>query len=168
MRIRLISFIKNSFVLFYLILFLATGAFALNSKDIIHFNFSHTPLKEVLDCLINQYEIPIVYQDKQVKDIIVSTNKDNCSVEETLNLILQNTSLTWLKLGAQIVITNKNPISSSNNLHVNGHVVDVIDEKGLPYANIQLKGTGRGTASDESGLFQIADVPVDPCTLQVT
>lgn len=50
---------------------------------------------------------------------------------------------------------------------IGGQVVDSKDGEALPYANVLIKGTNRGSTSNTNGYFVIVNVPVGICSLQV-
>ena len=50
---------------------------------------------------------------------------------------------------------------------IKGHIRDAGSGEALPFANVVLKGTRRGTTANTDGYFVLVNVPVGPCTLMV-
>ncbi|MBT3229814.1 MAG: TonB-dependent receptor [Candidatus Marinimicrobia bacterium] len=58
--------------------------------------------------------------------------------------------------------------AKSNTNDINGYVSDTQNGETLPYANVSQVGTNRGTTTNSDGYFVLTDVPVGPCSLQVS
>ncbi|MCD6116044.1 TonB-dependent receptor [bacterium] len=56
---------------------------------------------------------------------------------------------------------------SLNKSDIKGYVIDAKSGEALPYANIRLKGTNRGTTTNTDGYFVLVDVPIGKCSIQV-
>jgi len=61
-------------------------------------------------------------------------------------------------------LSAQNPIAKSD---IKGYVKDAKSGEALPFANIVLKGTNRGTTTNTDGYFVLVNVPVGICSLQV-
>ncbi len=55
----------------------------------------------------------------------------------------------------------------SEKVNIKGYVKDEKSGERLPYANVSIKGTSLGTASNVDGYFVLVNVPVGVCTLRV-
>lgn len=51
-------------------------------------------------------------------------------------------------------------LSAATDAHVSGHVIDALTGEHLPFVSVQLKGTGIGGATDESGHYFLTNLPV--------
>lgn len=51
---------------------------------------------------------------------------------------------------------------------IRGSIVDKLNNKPVPFANVIISGTTNGATSDEKGQFEIRDVPSGVCNLEVT
>jgi len=72
-----------------------------------------------------------------------------------INIIMTIVLLSFLQIGfAQKVITER------TDANVFGHVVCADSHEHLPFATIQIKGTTFGTTSDETGHYQMINLPV--------
>ncbi len=175
MRTKNSLFIKHFFVICLICFFsLLTQTFAQDAEQLIDFEFKNISLREALNYLINTYNIPLAFQDKDVEGKMVTINCNSCTIDRALNLILKDTLLSWEKSGRQYVIfnaqANKNNVIFKNKFavsNINGCVVDSINNEALPYANILLKDTGKGTISNMEGRFALLNAPARLCTVQV-
>ncbi|MFK7847385.1 MAG: TonB-dependent receptor [Rhodothermales bacterium] len=61
-----------------------------------------------------------------------------------------------------------NTSAAAQNLTLSGTVRDVHSGETLPYASVSLKGTDRGTATNNDGYFVLLDVPADSVTILVS
>jgi len=120
----------------------------------ISFDFKNEPLKTVLNFIIDEYRIPVVYQDDQIKNIVITASCDNCDIETSLDRILYNLPLIWRKIGTQYIITKK---SGKNIIH--GFVRDEANGETMNYASVYLEGTTFGDMSNEYGYYVIDGVP---------
>ena len=57
--------------------------------------------------------------------------------------------------------------SSIKKNDITGYIKDANSGEALPYANILIKGTNRGTITNTDGYFVLVNVPVGLCSLQV-
>jgi ferric enterobactin receptor len=150
-----------------IVLFLSL-LFSQGYKNNISFTFERKPLNEILDFLVSEYQLIMIYQDTQVEEHLVSAQCHDCTLEEALNCILKNIPITWIRLNDQIVLTYKDTTyTERNHTKIYGQIIDAKDKDPLPYANVMIKGTKRGTVSDSSGLFAFLDVSENKDTLEV-
>ncbi|MCG8606603.1 TonB-dependent receptor, partial [bacterium] len=59
-------------------------------------------------------------------------------------------------------------VPPTDKINLKGYVKDSETGETLPYANVVLKGTDYGTASNTNGYFVLVNVPIGLCTLRVT
>ena len=122
------------------------------------------PLRDVIQMLVVQTKLQIVYSDALVKDIKVSCSCKNITLRSALETILKNTSLTFRALkDGQVVIVKR----SSKKRNIKGYIRDHKTGESLPYANILVKNTNYGTASNVNGYFVLLNVRYFPCTIKV-
>ena len=77
----------------------------------------------------------------------------------TISLIILN----FLIIHSENSFAQRNPTKND----IKGYVKDAKSGEALPYANIILKGTNRGTTTNTDGYFVLVNVPVGICSLQV-
>lgn len=121
-------------------------------------NLKRQSLKEGIKQIQQQSAFKFAYVAAQLSpydDITLPAERR--SVLQTLNLLLQNTALTWSLNANTIVITEKraaDPALSARVITVSGKVTD---EKGngLPNVTITIKNGGGGAITDVNGHFTI-------------
>jgi outer membrane cobalamin receptor len=161
--------IFSQFIL--LTFFLST--YAQDLPPLISFKFNQTPLKNALGALIDQYKIPIAYRDEQVEDITVSAVCENSSVEKAMNLLLNNSSLTWQSVGQQVVIlpsahqgSRAGKMSNTEKGSIIGRVIDEETKQPLIGTNILIVGTQQGGTTDLNGKFSLNKLSAGSYTLR--
>ena len=131
----------------------------------IQFNYRDISLKVALDTLVDTYELNIVYRDQIVSKVYTRGSCNNCSPEEALNALLENSDLEWKKNQSQYVIIRKNQHSDRS---ISGYIFDGHTGEFIPHANILVKNTYRGTISDQFGFFTISGTVQSTDTLIIS
>ena len=91
----------------FLILISLVAKQPLFSEELIQFNFNNVELKSALQTLIIDHNIAIIFPDN-IPNTLVDARCDSCSINETLNLILSSTDLTWEKTMFNLLLKRKN------------------------------------------------------------
>lgn len=156
---RIIRFIIST-------IFLINFAFSQSDDASINVHFNDRPLVEVLDQLIQNEGLLIIYQDNHVQDKIVTINCDNCTAEEIIDEILSGTRLAWKKNGEQFIIIK--PWLYSRGTTISGIVYDSQTGEPLPYVNISVKNTHIGDISNPNGYFAISGIKSKTAVLQLS
>jgi len=134
----------------------------------IDFDFKDKPLDEVIGFLIETYNMPIAYQDQQIRDIIINASCDNCSEDQAIQAVLQSTPISAYQLETQIILTkDESKQIDGKRSRIIGRIIDARDRASLPYANIIVKEHKKGTSSDLLGEFILEDLPKGPFVLKV-
>ena len=131
----------------------------------IQFNYRDISLKVALDTLVDTYELNIVYRDQIVSKVYTRGSCNNCSPEEALSALLENSDLEWKKNQSQYVIIRKNQHSDRS---ISGYIFDGHTGEFIPHANILVKNTYRGTISDQFGFFTISGTVQSADTLIIS
>ena len=118
----------------------------------IQFNYRDVPLKVALDTLVRTYGLNIVYRDQIVSKVYTSGSCNNCSPEEAITALLENSDLEWKRNQSQYVIVRKNQDSDRS---ISGYIFDGHTGEFIPHANILVKNTYHGTVSDQYGFFTL-------------
>ena len=131
------------------------------------------PLEKVLKAIKKQSAYDLFFDEKLVraKGKPVMINVDNVPVEEALTQVFKSQDqLTYSLTGRIISVQEKKPSPLTQGLNprvilpadtiktVKGRVVN---EKGEPLAGVSVlvKGTRKGTSTDENGMFELKDLP---------
>ncbi|OFX26303.1 MAG: hypothetical protein A2041_03265 [Bacteroidetes bacterium GWA2_31_9b] len=137
----------------------------------IAFKTKNKPLYTVL----NEISSQIGYDFSYNADLISSNQNikidtDSTELFHVLDLILNDTSLTYNIIEKQIVIHKKNSlrkissisqnINNQSTIHVHGKIIDKESYEPLPFANISLFGKSIGTISNEQGEFSLK-IPIN-------
>jgi hypothetical protein len=119
-------------------------------------------LRETLQSLISQTKLQIVYNDALVNGIKVSYACNHVTLRKALEELLKPTPLTFEAMqDGQIVIVRRK-------VNLKGYIKAAETGETLPYANVTIKGTSWGTASNVNGYFVLVNVPAGLCTLRVS
>lgn len=157
--------------------FLLCAAFALQAQsaaDEIRINevFQRTPLSRVLKIFQEKYNARIAFDHSLVQNIVISLQLSDRTLYQSLELVLAETSLTFQRVGDNIVIFPRPPAlvkitSEKINIRLSGNVVDDNSNETLPQATIQVRGTAIAATTNTDGYFTIFDIPHDTCTLMI-
>ncbi|MBC8186201.1 TonB-dependent receptor [candidate division KSB1 bacterium] len=122
-------------------------------------------LRTAIQHLVSQTKLQIIFNDALVKDIKVNCSIKNTTLRNALETLLKNTKLTFktMKDGQIVIIKRK----TEKKIDIKGFIKDGSSGETLPYANILIKGTSVGTASNMNGYFVLINAPVEDCTLKV-
>ena len=131
----------------------------------IQFNYQDVPLKVALDTLVHIYELNIVYRDQIVSKVYTSGSCNNCSPEEAITALLENSDLEWKKNQSQYVIVRENQASDRS---ISGYIFDGNTGEFIPHANILVKNTYHGTVSDQYGFFTLIGIAQSADTLIIS
>ncbi|MEL1232262.1 MAG: TonB-dependent receptor, partial [Candidatus Neomarinimicrobiota bacterium] len=100
-----------------------------------------------------------------ISNTIVDARCDSCSINETLNLILLSTDLTWEKNNIQFIIKEKESISYYK---ISGRVIDKTTNSPIPHTNIFISNSSLGDISNHNGIFSISNIYTKSCSLIIS
>lgn len=133
--------------------------------------FYKVPLSKVLKTVQEEYQIKVAYDNNLVQNIIVALQLNDLSISESFERILEGTSLTFEKVGDNIVIFPRPPapipIPEKKDIRISGSVMDAETEESLPLATIRIPGTNISTTTNNDGYFSIFQIPNDTCTIVI-
>jgi CarboxypepD_reg-like domain len=133
---------------------------------------------KALDIISNQTGFNFTYDSRLIDgNKMTEMNFSEDRLETILNGILQNDSLSFSVIDKYIIISfliqSPKPLSNSSmageTIYLTGRIIDNETLQPLPFATIVLKNTGRGTVSNNNGVFGLQlnpDLPDD--TLSVS
>ncbi len=138
------------------------------SDSKITFDFKNYFLKDAIELMINKYEVPIVYQKNQMKEIHITAKCNQCDTKTALDKLLKETPFKWDQVGTQYILSLKKvkkPIGKSS---ITGFLRDTSTGEPLSFANVLLKNTQLGAASDVHGYYVINSIVPGNHTLIVS
>jgi len=147
------------------LLFFSHLIFSQSSTDSLTFSFQNSALKTVIDSLIHEHRIPVIYQDRHLTDLQTSVDCTHCTIEEALDKLLLPHALKWEKIDNQYIILL--PKSEKEILTIHGYVRDFISGESIPYANVFFLDSNVGGVTNQNGYFSLM-APRGKHTLQVS
>jgi len=126
---------------------------------------SQVPLRTAIEKISQLYKIDILFADVLVEKKRVSFELSNLPAEKALVRLLKSTSLVFRRRNKNLfVLYNKN---QANRMDISGRVTDAQSGEVLPFANIRIVGSYRGTTSNAMGRFTLLRVPAKFCTVNI-
>ena len=123
------------------------------------------PLKSVLSHISQQSKVNFVFRDQLIEDKTVTCHFINKPVEDVLETLFHpiHIARVWTS-GNTLVFFEEREGSAT----VEGFVSDAETQTPLPWANITVSGTTRGSTTNEKGYFQLNGIDAAPCSLNVS
>ncbi len=130
----------------------------------IHLNCIDTSLESAIREIQRQTNIEFIYDARLIMNQTVTCRIENVTVRDAITLLLKQTPISFQIFPPNSIVFYEDKTSSQK---IAGVVVDRLSQEGLPQANIALKNSERGTATDESGYFKLENMRTEICTLMV-
>lgn len=165
---RIADYIKPVIIAF---LFLVSMGVNAQTKP-ISLTAKNTPIKEALREIEQKSGYRILYNDEVVPDgLRVSVNAENVAVKDLLNLMLQNTELTFVQQSDDLIVITRKEFTALAN-QITGLVVDETGEP-VPFANVvQLalpdSAFINGASTGVNGRFSLERKSNNPVLLEIT
>ena len=158
----LTSYFRNTklYIVIFSLLFFSNLS---GNSALISIKLYDEPTDRVIQKLITDYQIPIIYPSEIIQQDI-SIECRECNVETILEIILANTDYGWKKIGSQYTIFEITKIEYS----ITGKVHDKNSNETIPYANIYIPSLDIGTISDDEGVYSLSNIDIKICTLFVS
>jgi len=167
MRKHLDSLIKKTFI--YVILGLLLQAFSVNiivalnvsvAQDLndveVNLNLVNKPLEKVFSKIEEQTEFRFSYLDKAIPLKSPTTIKaKNSSLKVVLNKIAAQHGLSFKRINQQIIVEKYITQNNSQKGKIKGIVLDANSKEPLIGANVIIKGTSIGAATNIEGKFTL-------------
>ena len=153
---RILTLSTNGCLVKILLVFLAQNPVLPQEQNGIFFDANDQPLNAVLDSLINQYHISVVYQDSYLENVTISSKCSACTEEEAISMLLENTGLHWAKKNNQYIIISEK--GWNDPYKITGYILDERSGEFIPHANISVLNTFSGSISNENGFFNISGI----------
>ena len=107
----MLSVLKMSFILLFLTLFQAVATNSYSQSVTISVKTDQAPLTDLFAIIEKQSDFLFFYVDSDVKNVKVSVNATDKSIENILSQALRNTSLKYSIEGRNINVFNKNIVA---------------------------------------------------------
>jgi len=163
---RILTSSTNACLVKILLVFLAQNPVLPQEQNGIFFDVNDQPLNIVLDSLINQYQLSVVYQDSYLENVNVTARCSDCLEDEAIAKLLENTGLEWIKKNNQFIIISER--GWNNPYSLTGYILDQETGEFIPHANISVLNTYSGSVSNENGFYTISGITSEKCTLNVS
>ncbi len=128
----------------------------------------NAPLESVLKQVEKKSGYSFMYRQSQLEHAVnVTVDVDKVSLEEALKMIFKDQPLNYTIQGKLIVLSEKKAASLSIRTPIAPSPVDVkgrvVNEKGEPLAGVSVlvKGTKRGTSTNDNGEFEMKGLNED-------
>ncbi len=146
---------------FYVLLISVMQGFAVNSYSQItklNLEFKNSSVREILLQIEDDSEFYFLYNSKIVNvERKVNVSVKNKKIDEVLDVLFENTDITYTIVDRQIVLSAGDSNSRSVGAQQNKVSGKISDENGLPLPGVTIifKGTTQGTISDIDGNYTI-------------
>jgi hypothetical protein len=137
----------------------------------VAFHLNAASLRSSLDSLRKWYPVSLVYLDRDIEGRTITASCTDCGFEEALGTILAGTSLTWVRIGDQIVLKQR-PVQLSHPLvTVAGTVTDSLSGEWIQDAAVILRDSSgelrRWCPTNGFGFYSLRNISPGPYMLTV-
>ena len=169
-------FLKKSLIIFLALIFVLPSNAQKQNEKKIKANYDSKPLSLVLLDLEISYGLVFDFDDAFLKDKKITCFTRKLPVGEVMKQILDGTGLDFLesKEGTIKIFPIKEEImlpssfvATQFDFTISGRILDSRTGESLPFANLLIKETGAGTATNVDGFFSLFNVPSDTSTVEV-
>ena len=130
----------------------------------LSFQLTNANLLDVFKVIENQSQMQVAYDISAIDlENKINIEVNSKSVENVLDLALENTNLSYLIMNRYIIIKKKDDIDGNAvgmQISITGKVTDSSGFP-LPGVTVVIKGTTNGTITDSEGSYTIANIPND-------
>ena len=137
------------------------GSYSQGSK--LNLSIPEASIVQVLKEIENQSGFYFFYNEEELKQQkAVALDVENMSIQQVLDLILQNTGLTYRMIDRYILISKNEQavLVTQQPKTVSGKVTDSSGAP-LPGVSVVIKGTATGTITDATGKYSLNNAPGD-------
>ena len=151
--------------LFFMVLgVLTTSAKSYSQQTNLKLNYSKATIREILNDIERDSHFNFVYSNTDFDvERKVDLKLTDASIQTILDRLLDGTGMSYRMVDRVVIISTENEQGVVNeNSQVKKTIRGkVTDDKGvpLPGVTVVVKGTNQGTITDDSGTYQLPDVP---------
>lgn len=143
------------------------------TRNTMHtFTFRNVPLRAALDSLLQWYDVPLVYLEKDVEGLAVSADCRACTFEEALREVLAGKGLFALMVGEQVLLQVRRGGAEPARAVFAGTVADSVTGEPLIGASVALRNIGseqinRWGLTNEFGFFSLTRIEPGIYSLEI-
>ena len=164
-RINNQIFGHRRFVIRFVACLLLQVSFFCYANPPITLHCSRQPLTSVLQDISRQSKVNFVFKDQLIQDKCVTCQLTNTTVDQALAQVLTPHHIAHRWTTETIVVLFE---EKQDKTTIQGRVYDAQGKVPLPFANIVLSGTNKGSATTQEGYFQIDNVQPRYCSLKIS
>jgi len=153
----------TTLLLFVNLLQISATGFSQTGRFNLHLD--KVTIKEALTIIESQSSYKFVYRDSDIENKVISTNTNNSSIDEVLQVMLSNTGSKFRIMANNLIVIAPEEILQQRKL--TGTVVDESNGEPLIGVSIMIQGTAQGTVTDLNGKFNLT-IPNNNITLKVS
>lgn len=113
-------------------------------------------LISVLSKVEKEYNVKFSYNSDVVKNKTCFPFTNENTLEEKLQNLSKQTFLNYNQIDARYIVINKKKITKNHT--ISGVLIDQNTQEPAAFSSVIIKGTSRGTTSDENGRFSLINV----------
>ena len=115
-----------------------------------------TPLVEILTSIEKQHDVKFSYSSSLLTNIYCFPFSKESTVKEKLENLRKQTFLEFKQIDDRYIVISEKKIT--NNHRISGVILNSKNNEFVPFSSVIIKGTSRGTTTDENGKFILDNV----------
>lgn len=116
-----------------------------------------TPLTEIISVVEQKFDVKFSYSVSDVSNVFIKTPETSFTLGETIKYLNQNTLLNFKVLDDRYITVSV----ISKAIAICGEIIGMPSRTKLFGASVLIDGTFIGTTTNENGIFNLEDIPVD-------
>lgn len=158
---KIFKFMRNTLLLIFISVFQVHADITYSQNTKLTLNLNNVTVANVLEEIQNKSDFFFLFNAKLIDvDREVSISMKDKKISDILTSLFSGTKVNYMVYDRQIILTSSNVPSLSaamQQLIITGTVTDVTTGEAMAGVNIQVKSTGNGAISDESGKYTLSN-----------
>lgn len=123
----------------------------------VSLTINNRPLDQILKEIERQSGFTFLYSSNRPRTVRRSVSATNQPLGQVLAELMAPLGMTYEVVGRQIILREKDPngLAVAVDRTVSGRVTATDSPEGLPGVNVSIKGTNRGTVTDQAGQYTL-------------